>query len=93
MNGTIERAELRVVPHVVQVSGEDGMYDAQRGFQIEARVPCRRGDAQYTYQGVFQTEGQANTELERLCGAASNGFHADIDTGADARWLFTGASY
>ena len=93
MNGTIERAELRVTPNFVQIAGEDGLYDAQRGFQIEARVPCRRGDAHYTYQGVFETEDQANAELERLCGAASNGFNADIDTEADERWLFTGASY
>ena len=98
MSETIERAELRVSPHFVQVAGEEGFYDAQRGYQIEARIPValprgRHGDAHYTYQGVFSTEAEADAELERLCGAPSNGFHADIDTESDPQWLFTGASY
>ena len=88
----MERAQVRITPHCVQIAGEDGVYDAPQGFQIEALVPCHCGDAQYTYQGTF-TESQANAELERLCGEEANGFHAEIDTLADPRWLFTGASY
>ena len=70
MSGTIERAELRVTPHFVQVAGDDGFYDTQRGFQIEARVPCRRGDAQYTFQGVFKTEAEAEAKATEMVSTA-----------------------
>ena len=88
----IERAELNVVPNVVQVEGEEGRYDVERGFVIEARIRGRRGYAIFAFQGVFETYWKADEKMSSLIGKYSNGFNADIDTDSES-WRFVGATY
>ena len=88
----IERAELEVMPNVVQVEGEEGRYNVERGFVIEARVRGRRGHAIFAFQGVFETYRKADEKMWSLIGKYSNGFNADIDTDSEV-WRFVGATY
>jgi hypothetical protein len=90
-----ERAELRLAPHWAQGENEDGFYDYQKGWVIEARLPTRSGDAIFTNQqktfGLDET-GKAENFIESLCGNPSNGFWCTIDENS-ADWLLTGTSY
>lgn len=97
----VERGELRVAPLWAQGWNEEGSYDFQKGWVIEARVPRQKGDAFYTYQAKtfrMDEERLAEREIERLCGRVSNAYWCNIEIGPDdgrdiGDWMITGASY
>jgi len=92
---TAMKSELRTAPHWAQGWSEDGPYDYQKGWVVEARTPCEYGDSIYTYQKRFFSMGEYNEAedlIDSLCGNYSNAFWCNIDTESDD-WMLTGASY
>jgi hypothetical protein len=91
---TTVTAELGTQPRFVQVyDADDNLRDVQSGCYVTALVTVKAGQQQYTYQPAwFKTEEQAEALIDKLCGAYSNAYRAQIETdGPD--WMFTGASY
>ena len=87
-------AKIGTQPRFVQVVDEDGdLRDVRSGFYVTAVVAVATGDQHFTYQPAwFETEEQAESLINRLCGAYSNGYRAEIETDSEY-WMFTGASY
>ena len=93
----LEKAQLRIEEHYLQVQDDDGNRRFVRsGWVIAGLVD---GTHRFEYQSVFSDMEAAERRINDLCGVLSNGYSAMIDTSSGMNpnvsgfdWQYTGSS-